>query len=188
MRHSIGTIFRAPIDEAVWAPVIHTARLTLRPYRMSDAQFWLKIERDPFVRTSLGWPVRDREQALEHLKDRTQHNRLARVDDFLVLAMELDGVVIGDVSMHLRDASVEWRCVEMGWLQLSEYGGHGYATEAVEALLNFALEAVHARWASATIHADNRRSIELAQRLGFRETSTHEGRVTFMRSSVLSSV
>ncbi len=182
MRHSVGTLFRARLDVPVTAPVIETPRLLLRPYCMTDARSWLRIEKDPTIASSLHWPHRDAHQALEHLRDRTHHTTVAHVDDFLVLAMELDGAVIGDVSMHLRDAAPDTRGVEAGWLQLADYRGRGYATEAVAALLEFAFDTVHAHWVSAVIDKQNLRSRSLAQRLGFHAEAESAGQVTFLRT------
>src|SRR5947209_4633679 len=108
----------AHLPAPITAPVLQTARLVLRPHRMSDAEAWLRIELDRSVRDGLHWPARDRRGALAHLRNRTQQTMLWHVGDFLALAVELDGEVIGDVSMHLRTVSPETRFVEIGWLQL----------------------------------------------------------------------
>jgi RimJ/RimL family protein N-acetyltransferase len=165
------------------APVLRTSRLVLRPHRASDAEAWLRIEQDPSIRDNLHWPMRDEGQMLRHLRDRTRHTRLWQADDFLALAVELDGHVIGDVSMHLRDVTPDSRAAEVGWLQLSEHRGHGYATEAAQALLGFAFHAVEARWVSAVIDADNERSIALARRLGFTRVAQTGHKVTFLTAS-----
>ncbi|MFP3466481.1 GNAT family N-acetyltransferase [Leifsonia sp. SIMBA_070] len=162
------------------AAVLRTPRLVLRPHRLSDAAAWLCIEQDPGVRDGLHGPVRDEPQILEHLRARTRCTRLWQVDDFLALAVEHDGVLIGDVSMHLRDAAPGSRTVEVGWLQKAQHGGHGYATEAARALLGFAFHAVEARWVSAVIDADNERSIAVARRLGFARVAQTGRKVTFL--------
>ena len=171
---------RPRLESPVTAPVLRTPRLVLRPHRLSDAAAWLCIEQDASIRESLHWPLRDARQMIEHLRDRTNHTRLWQVDDFLALAVERDGVVIGDVSMHLRDASAGSRTVEVGWLQLSQYRGHGYATEAARSLLHFAFHTLEARWVSAVIDADNERSIALARRLGFTRVAQTRRKVTFL--------
>ena len=173
----------AHLESPVIAPVLRTSRLVLRPHRMSDAATWLRIEHDPSIRNNLHWPVRDERQVLAHLRARTRHTRLWQADDFLALAVELGGEVIGDVSMHLRDVTPDSRAAEIGWLQLSPYRGHGYATEAAQALLGFAFHTLEARWVSAIIDADNEPSIALARRLGFTRVAQTGRKVTFLTAS-----
>ena len=116
---------------------------------------------------------------LAHLRDRTHYTWLREADDFLALAVELGGEVIGDVSMHLREVAPDARAVEVGWLQLSQYRGHGYATEAAAALLGFAFHTLEARWVTAVIDDDNERSIALARRLGLTRVAQTGRKVTF---------
>jgi len=171
------------LPSPVMAPVLQTSRLVLRPHRMSDADAWMRIELDPTVREGLHWPERDRRGVLAHLRDRTHQTSLWQVGDFLALAVELDGEVIGDVSMHLRTIAPETRFVEIGWLLLPRYSGHGYATEAASAMLDFAFTAVQACWATAVIFADNERSRALAERLGFVRVGRTPSTITYLMAS-----
>lgn len=164
------------LERAVFAPTIQTDRLTLRPHRMADADAWYAIQSDPEVRRYLPWPERTREQSLAHLRRRTASTVLARRDDFLALAVEHDGTLIGDVSMHLRVVQPENREVEVGWLLGTAHSGHGYAGEAAAALLSFAFRELRATTASAIIDERNVRSLALASRLGFVRQRCSNGR------------
>ncbi|MET1019801.1 MAG: GNAT family N-acetyltransferase [Microterricola sp.] len=164
------------LERAVFAPTIHTSRLTLRPHTLADADAWYAIQADPEVRRFLPWPDRTREQSLAHLRRRTVSTVLARRDDFLALAVERDGILIGDVSMHLRVVPAEHREVEAGWLLGSAHSGHGYAAEAAGALLAFAFTELRATTASAVIDERNVKSLSLAGRLGFVRQRCSNGR------------
>ncbi|MFF1877010.1 GNAT family N-acetyltransferase [Leifsonia sp. NPDC058230] len=168
--------------------MLHTDRLVLRPHRMSDLEPWSRIENDPSIRRFLHWPVRNEREVRAHLKDRTRKTVLWQADDFLALAVELDGTVVGDVSMHLRTVVPESRSVEMGWLQLPEYRGKGYATEAAEMLLAFAFHTIRARWVTAIIDVDNESSMALARRLGFDRIAQSGSKVTFLTTEARASV
>lgn len=148
---------------------IRTSRLLLRPHRMSDAADWFALQSEPAVREFLPWPERDARGSARHLRDRTRHTRLWQKDDFLALAIERDGGLIGDVSLHLRTVAAASRSVEIGWVLHPRSGGHGYATEATEALLAFAYDVVGARRVTAVTDARNAPSLALARRLGFVE-------------------
>lgn len=169
-----GPALAEPLD----APVLGTERLLLRPYAPGDAVDWLALEADEHVRDGLGWPRRTHRQALEHLRARTHHTRLSRAGDFLALAVELDGHVIGDVSLHLRTIAEETRSVEIGWLQRSDHCGRGFATEAADAMLDLAFGRLQAVLVTAVIERGNEPSMRLARRLGFRlagATATRAG-------------
>ncbi|MBF4571596.1 GNAT family N-acetyltransferase [Herbiconiux sp. VKM Ac-1786] len=156
------------IEHPVDAPVLRTERLLLRPHRVTeaDAADWHDLQSEPAVREFLPWPEHDRRRSERHLRDRTRHTRLWQADDFLALAVELDGHVIGDVSLHLRRVAASGRTVEMGWVVHPSLGGRGYATEAAAALLGFALTTVGAQRVTAVTDARNTRSVALAKRLG----------------------
>lgn len=165
------------LERAVFAPTMQTSRLTLRPHRLVDADAWYGIQSDPEVLRYLPWPARTREQSLAHLRRRTVSTVLARRDDFLALAVEREGTLIGDVSMHLRVVPPEHREVEVGWLLGSAHSGHGYAAEAATALLRFAFTELRATTATALIDERNLRSLALAQRLGFVHHGSANGRL-----------
>ncbi|CAM5415278.1 GNAT family N-acetyltransferase [Leifsonia shinshuensis] len=175
---------------ALWSPPVlgmpvvarevRTARLLLRPYRATDDADWRRIEDDEEVRRGLDWPLRTPRQAHEHLLARTTHTSLSEPGDLLVLAVEHDGRVIGDVSLHLRTVAAETRVVEIGWLQLTSEGGRGYATEAARAMLDLAFGEVGACLVTAVVDRSNLSSARLALRLGFRLAGETAQRATFV--------
>ncbi|WP_291041664.1 GNAT family N-acetyltransferase [Herbiconiux sp.] len=161
---------RGPRTETPFdAPHLTTDRLLLRPHRLGDAADWYDLQSEPSVSQFLPWPERDRKASFRHLRDRTRHTRLWQADDFLALAVEREGHVIGDVSLHLRTVARETREVEIGWVMHPSHSGRGIATEAAEGILGFAFETVGARTVTAVTDARNTRSVALAKRLGFTE-------------------
>lgn len=168
------------IEAPLSAPVIHTPRLILRPHRVSDEEEWYAIESDPNVLKYLSWPCRDRARSLQHLKDRTKHNRLVQANDLLALAIESDGHLVGDVSLHLRTVQAEHRSAEIGWVLASAYTGKGFATEASNAMLDLAFGALKVRRVSAIVNEQNRRSLATAARLGFVEIRRMKSDVVLM--------
>lgn len=88
-------------------------------------------------------------------------------DDFLFLGYEVQGTpaVIGDISFGWDSA--EHGTAEIGYTLNPSFGGHGYATEAVGALMGVAFAAgVHR--IVARIDTRNMPSASLASRLGMR--------------------
>lgn len=160
------------LDRAVDAQSITTDRLVLRPHRVADAERWYVLQSNPDVVRYMSWGIRDRAQSREHLAARSHHTKLWQTDDFLALAIEHDGVLIGDVSLQLRSVDRDVRSVEMGWVLDPEYQGSGYAAEAARAALDVAFTQVGARFVTVVIDRRNERSVGLAQRLGFRTLSS----------------
>jgi RimJ/RimL family protein N-acetyltransferase len=168
-----------PLESAVSAPSLRTERLLLRPHRLSDAEDWFELQSNPDVVRYLSWPLRDRRASRIHLRHRTHHVVLSQIDDFLALAIELDGRLIGDVSLNLRTVAPGARSLEIGWVLNPRFGGNGYATEATHRLLRFAFDDLAADWVYAHIERDNLRSIALADRVGFERMSAR-GRTVAM--------
>jgi len=131
------------------------------------------------------WPTRSAEESLKHLRDRTRHTRLRQANDFLALAVELDGRLIGDVSLRLKTVHRDTRNIEIAWILHPDHSGHGYATEAASALLDLAFDALEARWATALVDLDNVRSIAVAERLGLRGIPLDRDTIAFFGSPAL---
>jgi RimJ/RimL family protein N-acetyltransferase len=92
------------------------------------------------------------------------------------LVIERDGVVIGDLYLHVHDAwsqrEVRDRAVgagaEIGYVLDPAHSGHGYATEAAGELLRICFEELGVRRVTAQLFADNIASRRLLERLGMR--------------------
>ncbi|WP_200949538.1 GNAT family N-acetyltransferase [Leifsonia sp. Root227] len=161
---------------------IQTHRLVLRPHRLADAEAWYRLQSEPTVLEYLSWPTRSRRQSRRHLHDRTRHTLLAQEDDFLVLAIERDGELIGDVSLHLRGIVSGDRHAEIGWVLSPACGGHGFATEAASVMLEIAFTRLDVQYVSAEMATGNTRSIKLARRLGFLTVRESNNRVVMVLS------
>jgi len=178
-----GPRIEAPLRDAHLA----TPRLVLRPYRLDDADDWYSLQRVQEVNHYLHWPERSRHESFQHLRDRTHHTTLKQADDFLALAVERDGHVIGDVSLRLKVVPADSRSVEIAWILHPEHAGHGYATEAASAMIDLAFERLDARWITAHIDNSNHKSIAVAERLGMRGIPVDDEITAYFSSPALRS-
>ena len=149
---------------------VPTARLSLRRARAEDADVVLSYRRLPHVTQWMGPPPDD------------FHARFAapeRLD--LLLVVELAGEVVGDLMVKVEDAWAPLHLqaqssrvqAALGWSLRPEHTGHGYATEAVEALLRICFDELGLRRVTATCFAANTASWRLMERVGMRrEAST----------------
>ena len=87
--------------------------------------------------------------------------------------IELDGQVVGDLMLQVEDSWAQGdverpQQATLGWVLDPEHGGHGYATEAVAALLRISFEDLGLRRVRAYCFAENEPSWRLMERLGMR--------------------
>jgi len=82
------------------------------------------------------------------------------------IVVAASGVMVGDCGLHTRQDDP--RQVEIGITLSPAHQGHGYATEALECVLDFVFGRLGKHRASAVTDADNDRAAALLRRLGFR--------------------
>jgi RimJ/RimL family protein N-acetyltransferase len=147
---------------------VRTERLVLRPFNRKDLEPLLIMQSDPVAVRYVPYPPRDRPTVAAVLERKMASTALRREGDLIELAVTLgeDGNVIGDVLLALR--SIEHETLEVGYIFAPAWGGHGYATEAVRAVLELAFGALGARRVIARVDSRNAASSALLTRLKFR--------------------
>ncbi|NJP67693.1 GNAT family N-acetyltransferase [Streptomyces spiramenti] len=156
---------------------IRTERLVLRPFTLDDAADTLAFESREDVVRYVPYGVRDAEENARQVARRAEQTSLRERDDALVLAVDLDGTVIGYVLLILRDA--EHRLGEIGWILHPDHTGRGYATEAARALLRIAFEEADLHRVFARCDARNTASPPVMTRLGMRREAVFVEAVPF---------
>ena len=155
-----------PLDVIDW-PVC-TERLLLRRAARDDLDATWQFRKLPEVRDWLG-AATDTYAAY-----RERYLRGTRLADLLIV--ELDGRVIGDLTVKVTDgwaqeeAADQARNVqaELGWVLDPAFGGKGYATEAVRAVVGLCFGPLRLRRVMAGCFYDNEPSWRLMERLGMR--------------------
>ena len=145
---------------------LETRRLRLRPIEDRDHDPFITMNLDPEVMhfASTFTP----EQSAEHLaRYRMQLTR----DGFSFLTLEHreTGAYLGIVGMqvmHTVVPSLPQPAVELGWRLARDAHGHGYATEAAEAVLHHALNTLNLPEVVAIIAIGNTASRRVAEKLG----------------------
>jgi RimJ/RimL family protein N-acetyltransferase len=147
---------------------VRTARLLLRPLRVSDAADLVAYRSRPDVCRYVPFEPMDASAVEERIATVWASHAIIAEGDGLTLGVELaaTGRVIGDVLLFFQ--SSEHRGGEIGWVLDPAHTGHGYATEAAQALLRLAFDGLGLHRVIARIDARNDASVRLAQRLGMR--------------------
>lgn len=156
----------------VWP--LRTARLQIRPMTSSDIDTMWQWRRLPDVNRWLGLAPDTIEAFRERYLD---PERLAAMH--IVELLPDDGtapVPIGDIMIKLGDAWAQLEVAdeakgveaELGWVLDPAYTGHGYATEAIRAVIDVCFGPLGLRRVHAGCFADNEPSWRLMERLGMR--------------------
>lgn len=146
-------------------PVV-TDRLTIRLATHDDAAATFAYRSRPEVAQWMTSLPTDLAAYTERFMERAEHT----------LVVTRDGAVIGDLMLEVQDPwaqtevadDAKGTAAELGWCLDRAAQGHGYATEAVCALLSIAFEGIGVRRVVALCFADNTASWKLMERIGMR--------------------
>jgi RimJ/RimL family protein N-acetyltransferase len=149
---------------------LQTERLRLRPFCLDDLDRLAEIHADPLVMRFLGGRTRDRAETLIRLEAniRTWHEH-----GFGMFAAfeKATGAMIGRCGLAFLDNTPE---IELGYMLARDFWGHGYATEAARASLQFGFQDRSLARIVAVAHPENQASRHVIEKLGMRfEKNAH---------------
>lgn len=145
---------------------LRTNRLSLRPHTENDAG-WLH---NVYSRHDVALYLLDEpwtaEVALKKTSERIPKTDLDGEHGALALVIDHQLTPVGDVLLWFTDR--ERRVAEIGWVLDPNYGGKGFATEAVRAVLDVAFDHYRVHRVSAQMDGRNTSSAKLAANAGMR--------------------
>ena len=158
---TVGKLTPTPLD----VPTLHTARLRLRPFEDGDADDLFAMHSSAFVlRYWDAPPWRERERAGQFIAG---CRRLAEEGTGVRLAVDevLEGTFVGWCSLSRWNP--EHRRASLGYCYDHPAWGRGYATEAAQALLRWAFDALDLNRIQAETDTRNLASARVLEKLGF---------------------
>ena len=141
---------------------LETERLILRMWRESDFEPYAELCADPEVMRYLGGKVFDRTEAWRNMASIIGHWYL-RGYGFWAIEEKESGRFAGRIGCINPEG---WPGFEIGWTLKHEFWGKGYASEGGRRALEYAFKELDKSHVISLIHAENRRSINVAERLG----------------------
>ncbi|AWB93887.1 GNAT family N-acetyltransferase [Aeromicrobium chenweiae] len=158
----------SPLDAVDW-PVV-TDRLVLRRFEAADVPAIFAYRSSPAVAEWITSTSRDVESLAERFGDGPT-----------AVVVELDGRVIGDLMVRVKDAYGQSEVIraaaateaELGWTFDPAHHGRGLATEAMGALVTICFDDLGLRRVVAACFAENEPSWRLMERLGMRREAHH---------------
>jgi RimJ/RimL family protein N-acetyltransferase len=157
-------------------PVLETERLVLRAPRFEDAKAVVTLANDRRVAENtarIPHPYRQAD-ADEWITGVTAG---ACKETFLIT---LDGAPIGACGLDMRDAPTP----ELGYWLGAQAWGHGFATEAARAVIDYAFEHLEHDALQAGARVSNPASRRVLEKCGFQWTGVGLYRIRAMNSSV----
>src|SRR5262249_31580188 len=143
-------------------------RVLVRPYRLEDAAALQEAVAESRDHLRPWMPFADQHQTVDESRDfivRSMAHWLLRDDLTVGLWDMVAGHYLGSSGLH--PPNWDARVFEIGyWVRVSAEG-HGYVTEAVKLLTDFAFAALGANRVFIRCDARNTRSSAVAERLGF---------------------
>ena len=150
---------------SVPAPTLRTARLRLRPFVSEDADALFALHSNAYVLRywdSPPWTERARaERFLATCRQIAEEGSGAR----LAMDRSSDGAFLGWCG--LTRYNPDYRSASLGYCLTDEAWGHGYATEAAGALLQWAFESLDLNRVQAEADTRNAASARVLEKLGF---------------------
>lgn len=144
-------------------PTLETERLTLRPFREADVAPFFELSQDPDVMRYVGdRRVPTLQEVWRGIAGWIGHWALRGYGQWAIEERS-SGRLIGRAGI-INPA--EWPGAEVGYLLGRAWWGHGYATEAARAAMDWGFEQFDFSDLISLIDPDNTASIAVAKRLG----------------------
>ena len=150
--------------------VIETERLVLRPLSPEDFDAYFAMFTDPGAAAMAGRGPLTSDEAWTRLLRQAGHWQLLGYGQFAVFE-KASGSFVGEVGFgdFRRHIGVEFESApEASWIIIQEARGNGYATEAIAAAVDWMERNRGTSSTVCMIHARNRSSQRIAQKLGFK--------------------
>ncbi|MBH5338714.1 GNAT family N-acetyltransferase [Streptomyces pactum] len=145
-------------------PQLTTTRLVLREWRESDLAPWAALNADPEVRAH--FPEVLTAERSEASARAFQADLERRGWGWWAVEVRATGEFIGFTGLDPVDDEMPFTGVEAGWRLARSAWGHGYATEAARAVLDFGFDSLELPEILAVTAVGNTRSRAVMRRLG----------------------
>lgn len=149
-----------------------TERLLLRQWRQEDKAPFAALNADPAVMEH--FPATLNRDESDAFADRVAALIAKQGWGLWAVERKVDGAFIGFVGLHYPEKLPFSPCIEVGWRLAREFWGHGYATEAARACLDFAFAVLQEESVVSFTAVSNARSQAVMRRLGMEQESFFE--------------
>ena len=145
--------------------MLETERLLLREFQAADAPFALELLNEPaFIQNIGDRGVRTLEDAARWIDNGPRANYAHLGFGHYVMIAKASGVPVGMCGLRTRAGLSD---PDLGYAVSQRQWGHGYATEAARAVVEFSHRVLKLPRVSAICSPGNRTSVAVLEKLGF---------------------
>ena len=147
--------------------ILETERLYVRHLELSDASRMSEYRNKEEVARYQSWKTYTEDDALrriQHCQALKTMNQ-PRTDYHLAIVRKSDDHMIGDIFVEIMNKKV----MTLGYTLDSDYWDNGYASEVVLAFCEYMYQEYAIKKVVCYVYSDNKRSIRLLRKLGFRK-------------------
>lgn len=147
--------------------MIETDRIRLRPIEMKDSAEVFAYRSDAETNKYQGFVPSVQNEMDDFIrKNPDSFNQPESWFQWVIIAKESDKI-IGDIGVHFIGED-GYQC-ELGCTLSKSQQGKGYATEAMKGIIEYLFKSLNKHRITGSIDPENRRSLQLLERLGFRK-------------------
>lgn len=143
---------------------IMTPRLCLRRFMPADLPYFVQYRNDAQLAQYQTWGAMDETTARIFIEDMSTAPIDGAMGLQIAVALRENNMLIGDCYVRVSYGEQ----AEIGYTLARSYHGHGYATEAVRAVISYGFGNMGLHRIYANVACANLRSVALLERLGLR--------------------
>lgn len=152
---------------------IETKRLYLRPINEGDDQDFFELDSNPKVHEFLGNnPVTSIEQSRDYIKSILQQYKDYGIGRLAIIKKDTGEFVGWSGLKFERVVRKEFDYYDLGYRLKEEFWGHGYATEAAIASLNYGFNDIKLKEICAAAASKHKASNIILEKIGFTPSGT----------------
>jgi ribosomal-protein-alanine N-acetyltransferase len=143
-------------------PTLETTHLLLRPWKLEDAEPLFKILQEPDILKYFPPTAFTLEKTLRYIHHQLQHWQERGYGHWAVI-FKVDNRLVGWNGLEYLPETAE---IEVAYLFSHQVWGHGYATEAARAAIEYGFENATLPTIIGLVHPDNIGSIRVLEKCG----------------------
>lgn len=150
---------------STFEPII-TDRLILRKLDVSDSIAFLEYRSLPEVYEFQSLKPVNKTEIEDFFSRISEYPNIPNTWFQLAVCNKENNKLIGDIGIHFLEDDAQ---VEVGYTIAPSFQGHGYATEALSAVIQYLFSVLRKHRVIASVDPNNKRSIRLLGKLGMRK-------------------
>jgi len=148
---------------------INTERLFIRKVVMEDKDSMYKYRSDKDTYKYLSLIPKSTNDIADFIRKSAKEIDILGTWYQLVIIEKSSGTLMGDIGLHFLDNGTENQQVEIGYTLDKRFRGFGFATEALKNIIDYIVKDLKKHRIIASLDPENRDSVRLLERLGFRK-------------------